>query len=139
VIICRIIHKTFSGSAAPENRRAGIEIVTGAELKPVVTDNFVLVCPPGKVQKDRKVVIAYKGKPVTRPDKSVLDQLTNARKIAAEYPNGGGGPSSNGAGGRESTVAAVHAWRGAQGASAGAFVPAGEHDHGGHAGRDLTA
>jgi len=68
-------------------RLADIEIVTGAELKPVVTDNFVLVCPPGKVQKDHKIVISYKGKPVTRPDTAVLDQLTNARKIAAEYPN----------------------------------------------------
>jgi hypothetical protein len=70
-------------------RLTDIEIVAGAELKPVVTDNFVLICPPGKVQKDHKIVISYKGKPMARPDKLVLDPISLARNITADYPSGG--------------------------------------------------
>ncbi len=70
-------------------RLTGIEIVAGADLKPVVTDSFVLVCPPGKAQKDQKVVISYKGKPMARPNAAVLDEISRTRKIVAEYRDSG--------------------------------------------------
>jgi len=69
-------------------RLADIEVTAGADLKPVVTDNFVLVCPSGKTKKGQKIVVAYKGKPMDRPDRAVLGQLSRAAKLTADYSDG---------------------------------------------------
>lgn len=47
-------------------RLSDIRVTRGADLKPLVTDNFVLVRPAGKTKKGEMIVVAYKGKPIAR-------------------------------------------------------------------------
>lgn len=64
-------------------RVQNIEIIEGAELKPVVTDNFILIPLKGEFKKGQEVKVVFRAKPLARPDAGILAELKEVQQAAA--------------------------------------------------------
>ncbi len=63
-----------------------IEIIEGADLKPVVTDNFILLPLKGEFKKGQQIKVVFKAKLLVRPDGKALAALNENRRAVALLP-----------------------------------------------------
>jgi hypothetical protein len=61
-------------------RVENIEIIEGADLKPVVTDNFILLPFKGEFKKGEKFQVVFKAKPLTRPKTAILAEMKKIKQ-----------------------------------------------------------
>ena len=67
-------------------RVRNIKVVEGAELSPVITDNFILLPLSGGFKKDQEVRVVFEAEPMPRPDPKALEELEQIRKAVSLVP-----------------------------------------------------
>ncbi len=64
-------------------RLKDVEILEGAGLKPVVTDNFILIPLKGEFKKGEQIKIVFRAEPLARPDAGALAELEEIKQAVA--------------------------------------------------------
>ncbi len=64
-------------------RVQNIKIIEGANLKPVVTDNFILIPLKGEFKKGEQIKIVFRAKPLVRPEVGALAELKGIKQAVA--------------------------------------------------------
>jgi hypothetical protein len=63
-----------------------IKLMAGADLNPVITDTFILLPLSGAFKKGAQVQIIFEARTMARPDKTILAQCRQARRLIARLP-----------------------------------------------------
>lgn len=63
-----------------------VEIIEGADLKPVVTDNFILLPLKGEFKKGQEVKVVFRAKPMVLPDTGMLAAIKKNTQAVALLP-----------------------------------------------------